>query len=61
MTNLGRPAYPRPKGTGDHNLPETRGQAKSAPNAPQDPRGKVKGYTASVQSRSGHASPGRFC
>ena len=30
MTNLGRPAYPRPKGTGDHNMPEKRRQATSA-------------------------------
>ena len=30
MTNLGRPAHPRPKGTGDHNLPEKREQARSA-------------------------------
>ena len=30
MTNLGRPAHPRSKDTGDHNLPEKRGQATSA-------------------------------
>jgi hypothetical protein len=28
--NLGRPADPRPKGTGDHSRPEKRGQPKSA-------------------------------
>ena len=30
MTNLGRPAHPRSKDTGDHNMPEERRQAKSA-------------------------------
>ena len=30
MTNLGHPAYPRSKDTGDHNLPEKRRQAMSA-------------------------------
>jgi hypothetical protein len=30
VTNLGHPAYPRSKGTGDHNLPEKRRQATSA-------------------------------
>ena len=38
MTNLGHPAYPRPKGTGDHNLPEKRGQAKSASRTPRKTR-----------------------
>jgi hypothetical protein len=28
--NLGHPAYPRPKGTGDQSMPEKRGQARSA-------------------------------
>ena len=28
--NLGHPAYPRSKDTGDHNMPEKRRQAKSA-------------------------------
>jgi len=30
VTNLGHPAYPRSKDTGDHNLPEKRRQATSA-------------------------------
>ena len=30
MTNLGRPAYPRSKDTGDHHLPEQRRPATSA-------------------------------
>ena len=29
-TNLGHPAYPRPKGTGDQSMPEKRRQARSA-------------------------------
>ena len=28
--NLGRPAYPRPKGTGDQSMPEKRRPARSA-------------------------------
>ena len=28
--NLGHPAYPRPKGTGDQSMPEKRRQARSA-------------------------------
>jgi hypothetical protein len=28
--NLGHPAYPRSKDTGDHNMPEKRGQGESA-------------------------------
>ena len=28
--NLGHPAYPRPKGTGDHSMPEKREQGESA-------------------------------
>ena len=35
VTNLGHPAHPRPKGTGDHNLPEKRGQATSASRTPR--------------------------
>ena len=38
MTNLGHPAYPRPKGTGDHSMPEKRGQAKSASRTPRKTR-----------------------
>ena len=38
MTNLGHPAYPRSKDTGDHNLPEKRGQAKSASRTPRKTR-----------------------
>jgi hypothetical protein len=38
VTNLGRPAHPRSKDTGDHNLPETRGQAKSARRTPRKTR-----------------------
>ncbi|QDV39360.1 hypothetical protein ElP_73260 (plasmid) [Tautonia plasticadhaerens] len=38
MTNLGHPAYPRPKGTGDHNMPEKRGQATSASRTPREAR-----------------------
>ena len=30
MTNLGHPAHPRSKDTGDHNMPEKRRQAMSA-------------------------------
>ena len=36
--NLGRPAYPRSKDTGDHNLPEKRGQVKSASRTPRKTR-----------------------
>src|SRR5215210_7764764 len=32
--NLGQSAYPRPKGTGDHNMPIKRGPAKSADQTP---------------------------
>ena len=32
--SLGHPAYPRPKGTGDHNMPEKRVQATSASRTP---------------------------
>ncbi len=38
MTNLGHPAYPRPKGTGDHNMPEKRRQATSASRTPRETR-----------------------
>jgi hypothetical protein len=38
VTNLGHPAHPRPKGTGDHNLPEKRGQATSASRTPRKTR-----------------------
>jgi hypothetical protein len=38
VTNLGHPAHPRPKGTGDHNLPEKRGQAMSARRTPRKTR-----------------------
>jgi hypothetical protein len=38
VTNLGHPAHPRPKGTGDHNMPEKRGQAKSANRTPRKTR-----------------------
>ena len=38
MTNLGHPAYPRSKDTGDHNLPEKRGQAMSASRTPRKTR-----------------------
>jgi hypothetical protein len=38
VTNLGHPAYPRSKGTGDHNLPEKRGQAQSASRTPRKTR-----------------------
>src|SRR5215831_8337737 len=37
-TNLGHPAHPRSKDTGDHNLPEKRGQAKSASRTPRKTR-----------------------
>ena len=36
--NLGRPAHPRSKDTGDHNLPEKRGQATSASRTPRKTR-----------------------
>ena len=36
--NLGHPAYPRSKDTGDHNLPEKRGQATSASRTPRKTR-----------------------
>ena len=36
--SLGHPAYPRSKDTGDHNLPEKRGQAKSASRTPRKTR-----------------------
>ena len=36
--NLGHPAYPRPKGTGDHSMPEKRGQARSASRTPRKTR-----------------------
>jgi hypothetical protein len=36
--NLGHPAHPRSKGTGDHNLPEKRGQATSASRTPRKTR-----------------------
>ena len=36
--NLGHPAHLRPKGTGDHHMPETRGQAKSANRTPRKTR-----------------------
>ena len=38
MTNLGHTAYPRSKDTGDHNLPEKRGQAQSASRTPRKTR-----------------------
>ena len=38
MTNLGRPAHPRSKDTGDHNMPEKRGQATSANRTPRKTR-----------------------
>ena len=38
MTNLGRPAYPRSKGTGDHNMPEKRRQATTANRTPRKTR-----------------------
>ena len=38
MTNLGHPAHPRSKDTGDHNLPEKRGQATSANRTPRKTR-----------------------
>src|SRR4051794_15865265 len=38
VTNLGHPAYPRSKDTGDHNLLEKRGQAKSASRTPRKTR-----------------------
>jgi hypothetical protein len=38
VTNLGHPAHPRSKDTGDHNLPEKRGQAKSASRTPRKTR-----------------------
>ena len=38
MTNLGRPAYPRSKGTGGHNMPEKRGQVMSASRTPRKTR-----------------------
>ena len=38
MTNLGHPAHPRSKDTGDHNLPEKRGQATSANRMPRKAR-----------------------
>ena len=36
--NLGHPAHLRSKDTGDHNLPEKRGQAKSANRTPRKTR-----------------------
>ena len=36
--NLGHPAYPRPKGTGDHSMPEKRGQGESANRTPRKTR-----------------------
>ena len=36
--NLGHPAHPRSKDTGDHNLPEKRGQAMSASRTPRKTR-----------------------
>ena len=36
--NLGHPAYPRPKGTGDHNMSEKRGQGESANRTPRKTR-----------------------
>jgi hypothetical protein len=36
--NLGHPAHPRPKGTGDHSTPEKRGQAKPASRTPRKTR-----------------------
>ena len=38
MKNLGHPAYLRSKGTGDHNMPEKRGQAMSANLTPRKTR-----------------------
>ena len=38
MKNLGHPAYLRSKDTGDHNLPEKRGQATSANRTPRKTR-----------------------
>jgi hypothetical protein len=38
VTNLGHPAHLRSKDTGDHNLPEKRGQAKSANRTPRKTR-----------------------
>ena len=38
VRNLGHPAHPRPKGTGDHNMPEKRGQGKSANRTPRKTR-----------------------
>ena len=38
MKNLGHPAHLRSKDTGDHNLPEKRGQATSASRTPRKTR-----------------------
>ena len=61
MKNLGHPAYPRSKGTGDHQHAGEAGAGDvSEPNAPQDPRGMVKAALLQVQSRSGHGRPRRY-
>src|SRR3954454_15715111 len=38
VTNLGRPAYPRSKGTGDHNMPEKWSEATSPSPSFRKPR-----------------------
>ena len=41
--NLGHPAYPRSKDTGDQNMPEKRGPLEDAEGVvPQDPRDRAK-------------------
>jgi hypothetical protein len=37
-TNLGRPAYPRPKGTGDQSMPEKRGTKEVSESEPRKTR-----------------------
>jgi len=59
--NLGQPAYPRPKGTGDHSMPAKRRSAEVSKAAvPQDPRGKVKAKLPEVQSRPEYPQSRRY-
>ena len=54
--DLGRPAYPRPKGAGDHSMPVKRGvpRVRRDP-APRGPRGTAKATLLEPQSRPEHS------
>jgi hypothetical protein len=51
VRNLGHPAYSRPKGTGDHSMPEKREMDEVSESVvPRDPHGKAKAGLLEVHS-----------